>query len=825
MFGSNLLESSYQKYIEVYGDKVKSPTTNKLVKLTKTRFAQLYYGFENWSELKKLLQGINSTQDLLDILIKDDANLNNIIASSFKEFLSNSSISRFNNSKLELKDILYLSVKINSLAENDYKFYIDNGLKNRDIPVSLFNAVRKILSDPEWRKSVTLGRSEYKFLASNMWFEQNIIQKLDIIKNCKIPLGEFNSVKYSELWNELTDYLNQNKVDSWKSLNSFDVETVRNVCSEAVVRSLASVTEIVNYYKSSKIIESEHYYHSEKGLFPTRTNLEGMEPLKILFGSGKLGTEDIKIIDFYNDYCTKVSLKTKPKRNDDFFGIAPTSNHDDRDISFLLRSKSHLASPVLATYMLYNFGSSNFNIERLYAILYHMKRHPQLQPLIDKLEPLAVIEEKLSYNDTDMRSEILAATILARNASDLNSRDGFNAYKKTLASVYNAGHYELIIKECARLLNITMLEVEAGFIKNILVQSMVNISEYDLGRIPLLYINAAYYIVDRLKLSTLRLEPYVDKDVAKISNSINSTELLDILNLRQVNKEKNYPLILKSVGMELQTILHQGMGYRSITESVISTLSDLLNIIKIHDVEAGDIGVNGNIKHGLTAKLRSYLNRHVFNQHEQVRFHYSRSARRGGSNLAFFNERTAVFETLPSQIKKIYDHIKSKISYNEQLYSINLVFHLYLNKVTVSKIKEITEDYMIISHDEYIDVYGSLSKQEDVYRILKTYKPNQIRTHSIEDIRLVISSLRTEKDKYSMGYTQSSPKVVTIANIKHCDFDSIERLNSLLGKVGFGQYANKSPLENIIEKIAPKFTYYGFEFNAGGTDYMGEGIK
>jgi hypothetical protein len=77
---------------------------------------------------------------------------------------------------------------------------------------------------------------------------------------------------------------------------------------------------------------------------------------------------------------------------------------DSRSLDHILRNKSPLTSPVLATYLLHHLGEPEFSLERLYSFLYVIQKEPTLAPLCKLLEPIEDIRVSLRFNDGDLKT-------------------------------------------------------------------------------------------------------------------------------------------------------------------------------------------------------------------------------------------------------------------------------------------------------------------------------------------------------------------------------------------------------------------------------------
>ncbi|MCY9870421.1 hypothetical protein [Vibrio barjaei] len=787
MLRDKLTESIYQQYLTKIGETIRSQETGRRVKLSKQRFAALFL-VEKWSDLRATIETL-SDNDLIEFIASQDSKIIEASKIPLKQYFSSLTHS--------VQSWLFLMTCTDELSRADYDHYTSHGYS--DLPVSLKQALIKLFSDKGTFSKIKLNVDDAEFILSQLASNFEILDLVKILQEIdyKSVFQHLPNQLKQSFFSRLMERFETDDLPNLKSLKPLGKQCVHYLFCYGLNNQYLSIKEITDTY--NKTPHSDDYF-SRDLFFPDAHKEQSISPesaLELLIDTKLHPEPEIEALRFFNQHCRNVAATSNSRNTES----AP-------NIDSMLRSKSYLAAPVLATYLLYNYGSTRFSMERLYALLYKISRNPELEPLIDALEPLAAIEESLSYDKSDLNSKIIAATILTRNANILNSSDDADNYLHTLSSIYHAGHYDLVLKECARFIAITELGPISHSVLAFFQSTIQSITKDELSRVPTLFVNAAYIMATRYLMDTGDLVLFADNDVVALCNETFNVVTRQILDAR--DKDKISRNVTACLGLELTKYVNVPVaGYMPAHTYELETY--LIDALQMSGTQILDNQRNkacGKLK--LTPNQKRFNDKYLENGTRYI-------AHRGyGSRNHYLTEKD-FGGILPTVLKKIFDHIKD-LCHDHVFRSVEVVFFLHNLKFKPSDINYIGDRALGAFDGETFYLIGDLdTDQNAVYNLLKAHKPRFVVTINPEDIHLLTYD---RGEEFPHGYLNYRYTKLELTTIEQCDFNAIDVINEGVSELSLTKYANRSPLESIIEKMAPQFEFLGHTFNENGTKYF-----
>ncbi|MFZ3397678.1 hypothetical protein LCS82_09545 [Vibrio harveyi] len=778
-----LAEQTFNHYLAEYGDTIPNPNGVKPLKLTKQRFASMW-GFDYWRDYRAFIE-TNETAAISEHAASLDKKIIKVLAPALIEFLS--------------KDEMYVAEALKVYNElgllNDADFEHFSKRHYAELPISLKNFLMKLFTECDPSKCFKLRLQDCHFIATNLWDTLTLETKLAVFHRLNISDHTLPYQQQSELWNTCYAWLSdRSERPYWDNFYGAKTESIRRLIAVAVKSHFITIEQLLAIYHDVNSAHERDGYSWRDGLFGRQDGDKSLcDAVLWLFSGDELNDADKSALAFYERNCLPANLSSS---SDSCESIIP-----------LLRSKSNLAGPVLATYMLYNFGSAGFQIDTLYAIFYYLRRYPQLEPLIQKLEPLAKIEENLSYSNEELRSEVISATVLARNAatvcSSSSSNKSLDAYLDCLNNIFHAGHYHLVVKESARFIEITGLSYEPRAFQHLLEKSIHCISHEQLLGLSTNDINCAYLVAKRLHIDPAVLSGVVSDEVKGLANIFDNDEAMTVLEVRNNAAIKRIDIIYKALdafGYQYQLHLNIGpfsAGYHN--ETIDGLLFDALAMS----------GVSQQTTASKTTKLSKRLASFI---EDDDNSHYRR---RGRGAYQHYVYNVAELDGYPSNIRRLYEKISGAVSDN-LLYTKEVLAKLHLEKIEPKHIVHCCSYSFAAYKDDVLTVCGRMQNSSDIFDLLDKFRPNTV-THIDEDS---FHHTQYATDEYPYGRINAKEISIELHSISRWSKETLELVHSTFESLDLAQYSGSNPLSDLAKRLSPKFECCGALFNPEGTDYF-----
>ena len=740
-YRSNWVNDWYDAYVD------KLPKS-----IMKKPFAEML-GFENFVKLKSHLlrlsdEDINKFQK--SILQHNDENLNNALVQALFSKISQPTV---------IDCFKYLKA-YGELSSKDINEYAEKGCG--DMAVNVVPSFTEIVKKSR-QLSVKFSDNEKRFILKKYTDHINPDVYDSYIRSesslYSLSDSQFYTL-YQNLSMQLKDKLNLTKgVVAW-------------ILKLAVKKGFTNYSNIANAIN----MNNEWGDSTRRELANKKTVAEKTIAVSIWLGDKK-AEDDKKCLEFYRQYCKPTSTQmNRSKRHHPLTYFREEEYQDELpSIDHILTSKSDLAPPVLATYLLYNFASLDFKTERCYSILFVIQKMEILKPLVNMIEPLLKIDREKSFSDSDLKNDFVANFILL-NKIKLIETDP-DGYFNFIHSLYSTGKYELIIGEASRMIEITKLSIGNTKLDEYLIRSVQNISECSLSQIPLVLIEAAYLVLRRAGYEAKRLLPHVSNNKAESFDNLCKKEVsLYFKNSRESNRiTQNIVYFDDKNNRRYQGYHHD--SYYDLFGRMIEENNLNLTVDKI------DYSFTGmdSIAQATTGNLRN------------------------GSILE---------EKLTGKFKKIYNHF-----YDHSAIDISNVGSLaYLSSRNISSSRWLRKKY----ETKYISKNGELifielpSGRLLNYALTK-HKPSSITVLSTTHIYTNNENWRKPEKK------DMFLKVETyVLSIKNIESEMIENLNIFIEHskgLNLSKYFGHNPFTDIIKKHVPKFYYMDQCINEEGKEY------
>jgi len=485
--------------------------------------------------------------------------------------------------------------------------------------------------------------------------------------------------------------------------------------------------------------------------------------------------EDKVCMDFYKAHCVPAAMRIK-EPDGDYFGFSPPRGETLPDIEKVLKSKSDLAPPVLASYLLYNLASTGFSTERFYAILYIIGRLEILHPLIKQIEPVIRIDEINSYNTDDINSE-LAANFLLMNKVSLIERDP-KGYTEFVENLYYAGHYSLVIGESMRMLEFIKLGHRHSLINEFVVKAVDNSSLEELKKMGEKTLSSACIILELAGHDTSKLQPFIRKDRYAVFSQLRFSKFTQYFSQYQ---EHEY----RKISAELFHIRSIYDAERAVSANKMMIDIMLTNGLKIVDT---NFDMNFSANHAISKSVRLY-----------------NGGGRSGCNL---------MSSFPKRLEVLVLALSGVNSRDISVHDFTVSLFLYDNKIATKK------DLVTVGRSKYIYIDNALfvleeSSIEDNKEALLKYKP-----HTIHFLRS--PSIHGGIDKWGSDVSgiMGSLQQKSVTGLKPAFYDDYLSSKELLSDINIGQYFGHNPFMSIVEKMLPQFHYANELMNPNGKDYV-----
>lgn len=785
----------YQAYIDKHGDTIVSPKTKRTSKLTKTKFGR-HCGFANWSDFDAYC--INAKLvELPKALMQVDTAIAEIAKPYIFDLLT--------SQKQSVGDMLAVQQVMGDLSQSDLDHFLAHKYEN--LPISLKNALDGLFKTTSIKDRLRIDQDDAQYIYLRVWDQLAQTDKFTVLSELKFKLKLMEFHHFTPLWNEVNEYLSDKSNDvNWGCIDRDYLSGIRFLVAEAVKKKLVSIDELISIH--SAFVGERTYMSRGECLFGTDGEMTGTKAFLWLFeGVDKVSEDDKKALQFYDNYCRPADLTGKPQHSSLFYPYGDTQESLE-SIEHMLRSKSDLAAPVLATYMLYNNGSNKISIERLYAIFYYLLKFDQLHPLVEKLELLAKIEKDLSYCEDDLKSELIAATVLTRNASSIatGTKEQFDNYFDLLINIVKAGHYGLALREYARFIELCKLEFKPNAFKEILDVCLQHIDYQELLSLSQQDKNGVYLLGTLLSSDVEKLEPLVPDALKEQASIFKDDNLLRILSLRSGrgrsdDLEHRIKATVTALGCPLDHYTQiPGVGRTVLySDSIESRLADIMRLAR----PTTEKDKSSRLK--LNKRMATLMKE---DEHE-YRF---RHGRRGPQTTLVVSSDEV---NMPVKMKKVYEKLKNGVN-NNFLYSKEVLVRLHMAGVEPKHIVECGAYWFAVNIDDCLYLCGDVESQQDLTSLLFKYRPKKA-------IRIDYESLHHSSyvsDEFPNGYIHSRENIIEFQDMESWEEADIQRIYDVFSELDIKQYSGKNPLEMLSKRLAPKFEFHGVEFNTDGTDYF-----
>lgn len=782
-----IADKLYSDYLDSFGETVPNPNGKKPLKLTKQRFAGLY-GFDTWRDFKVLIES-NEPVRIAEHVAAYGVDI--------KRHTTPHIIDIFLSERQDVEKVLSLHAKLGNLSADVVKRYTaqDNEISNAevyDVLIDLFTAHEPALK-------FNLRLKDAQFIVAHLWDRASLKTRLAVFQILSIERKEFPEDKLTGLWKEINTLLSdRGEPPHWGNFAHANKEAIRRLTGTAVQRSLVTIGELKALYddKPKVNVELELQMLSssswQKGLFgPQGQQITQIDALLWLFKDNGLPEEDQEVLHFFDKHCCLPNLNDKPE--------------SFADLESILTSSSVIAAPVLATYLLNTLGRSDFTIERLFAIFFCLNKACHYESLINDLHCLATVSQCNSDATALLKSELIAAIILTRCATNVHKAtpEQFDIYLDTLASIMKQGHYALILNESSRFIELTRLESEPTEFEFLFKEALEKIPDEQLNTLAMHDLNAIYVLSKRMNVRAERLSSKVSEDMINASTIFDNPVAIEVLAVRSDARKNKLEEIYGAV---------DAFGYNSNTKSVPGQFhlgshreplqSHLFDALALSGPSERD-QVKSRI--ALTAELAPLL---------CVERPCSQLGNHRGSQLNRISE-VKELDGYPGNLMSFYEKLSQSVGSN-LLYSKEVLIKLHIEGYTPEDVIQCGRSYFVLLRSGDMTIFGEVNNQDKIFALLDEFRPKTVTNVSVYSMELNTMI----RDDYPHGSLLAEHKVISLQPDTTWDKEVLEEIRDTFKRINVEQYFGKNPLGDIAIRLAPIFDCCGVRFNPDGTDYV-----
>ena len=782
-------ESLYEDFFKLKDGKIESLATKKMVLLTRVRFAELF-GFKKWTDFCSFC--INSDYLSLFVYFEDK---NKEISNLSKPYVYANQTKK----RMSVSSLLSIKCLLGDALESDVEYFEKYHYKN--MPVSLKYYLNNLFNEINLEENIELENEDAIYIVSNLLNDMDFPRLFYVLSTVNnLDINAILQARFNWFFDSFFKLMSNKKtLPNWGDFTNINYESLtKKILSEAVNRKLITINELIDIYSGidDDWVKKDFFSHAHR-LFNTRRGRVSLIDALLWIFDSNISEEDKDALSFYEKHCHTQEIKATVVKRNPFEVLQTFGMREDTsvgDIAPLLRSKSILAAPVLATFMIFNNGSSNMSIEKLFAIFYYLGKYKELTPLVHKLESLARIESSLSYSDSDLHNEIIAATVLARNAGSINTDKDFDVYLNLLIKIFIAGHYRLVLREYSRVIELTKLAIPAKACSEVFSLALSKLPENELLSLSQTDKNGIYLVMLRMDCDVSRLTPHISDAVKELSSIFKETKTRNIINIKH-SMSKN-DIIHAARALELSRNYQIGFS----TEESIDDKTSLILYIAGARIIEDNTKIRGIRKH---IAVTEYLAEFMKNRLNEYRFR-----NRQGNNLQYPIESDIALMSV--NMKALYDKMNKDSIHSSK----EMIARLEIEGITPSDIITLNSHYLVAIKGMIMYVAGSLNNPQLLCSLICQHKPKKIVVLDIE----VESYFSDSKHRENGFYVND--KEVLFDKIDDLDGAIIDRVFDSFNELKLNQYEGLNPLEGLSDKMAPKFEYKGIVFNKGGTDYF-----
>jgi hypothetical protein len=743
--------------------------------LSKQKFAGLL-GAEKYTDLRKQLDKDKSLADFLQ---------NDVSPTDKKSLEIAFAVAKVTTQReLSVGTLLEALLAVDEVTRFDFDDYRAHGLSKKS-PISLTSIIFDYFL--KYPNRINLTSQEAKFLIQTRPNSISFPIKLELMHKH----GLFNLVDdpyFAILFKEIQMALEDGTV----TLSQYGRSMLTIDAYKALVKR-AFENSVITLAETAEILRSR---------FDRKISTEASEG-KLLYkvlsflGPGNSDSQDdIDAITFFFKACVPKGTIKQESRNtftDPYSFLTSRFDHDPdpnhNNIDAILKSKSLLASPVLATYLLNNFTNPGFSLERFYACLYVIMRVPELKQFVALVEPLLQIQLTHKYTETNLRNSIHAAFLLTQKAKTLNiSGQHMKSYIGFLSDLLEGEQYELLLAEVTRFIQFLGVSTANAGYTRIFEISLKRITDYYLKSLSQKVLNACYIYGKRFDVNVNRLHELVSEEHIQLCEQLTSQDIRRALHIDTDKVEIINRKITEHLAKSSQYKNYVNGHYGNYSgESPFAELARILSL--------SDVTISVEDKESFKGPLP-----------------YSKAFTINGRQINFKKD------LLTKKAQKI---ILSMGLTNSSYHDVNTIFcseadvftifYLYQKDISQVRSFKIEGRQPYVKFEDQIFIY-TIESFSDLSSILLKEKPGTITF--IDGRAYMYSSYGDNQNPITMY-----PNSLTIAGINPENYGWYESAQELKKKLGIAGYCGVNPLENVVRSKAPVFFYKNIMFNPGGTKY------
>jgi hypothetical protein len=734
----------------------------------KAQFGRLL-GFDNYSHMKKEL-GYWTDENLPKI---ESSVLKTNIPQLIKAFVE----IRFSTLESKsLKDCLELLLSTGELTSSDLEEYKSNGLTT-NISLSLKQVIKDELSYTNI-ENIKLTQEEEVYFINHHWESLPEVTKQSIINEKNINHLDAFALKVITMDILAVYKKKESLVKNYSNKVSNEIESKLLLCHKVLFKKNIVSCELL--FNSIKEIFSQCYSGTEHHIYVQYAEL-----------IEAINKDDKKVMSFYSQNCNKHDLNSDEPERDYGFDYNYGRNKPKKVlISSILRSKSPLASPVLASYILHSLGDSTFDIERLYACLYVIQKEPALIELSRTFEPLERINDTLTYTCDDLNNDIISVYVLSQRVQNLKTKDGVNNYIEILNELNNAGNYYLVLTQACRFIQLGALLIENNVFSNPFKYALSNASISDIEALDELEIEAVCYFAKKENISSGILAIYTSEEMLNNSKFLSEDWIKPLVS--------NYHKKAEILRDYFQRTNQNREAYH---HNYHTNHND--NFIWMLKVCSSEI---------TTEQISFAINKKIASAFSSSENHHRRNSQCGSHTESLTKNHLKIIEMFQG-----YD--------NENYIWLSLEQVLALDFFIKNKILN-KKDILVKDRDNTVSTI--IDKTLHVFFSIDTHVLTEyILKYNIENIVYYHSASISDKYKDDV-YKYQAPVIgkkgtlskVTISNISQDTMEKINKLSNHIKKLNIAKFEGSNPVNKLAERLAPKFYFMNKEFNQKGKSYQ-----
>ncbi|MAW98118.1 MAG: hypothetical protein CMN72_00415 [Sphingomonas sp.] len=558
-----------------------------------------------------------------------------------------------------------------------------------------------------------------------------------------------------------------------------NIKIAKLIFKRATEDGLATYEEVAEILKANKSAFVTEYGGNEASPIISATDSVSKLTETATWLGNKEIAQDKVCMDFFMEHCNPETLSLKKKRRREWIGGLPFDDSvGSVDISNILMSKSMIAPPVLASYLLYNIGSIEFSIERFYAILYVIQRLPVLRPFVESLEPIHRIESTRKYENRDLQNS-LSATFLLINKIKLLDRD-VDDYISFVHELFSAKQHALVIGESMRMIEAAKL-MSSTKLDNAIYHAVNEIDEQALKNMPLNCLHAAYILILRgTGQKAERLIPFIDEKSLSSYDKLANKDLQHALERPQTGRLEKHQEVRRFLSEPISRDAHYGFDSANHLEGLLrsTTLDDIK--ISFENIEVEYKGQSANY------------------------FHLNRGSYR-------FDITQNIIEHNP------FGKLIENLGFFKYIGEDDIALACYLNEEKIRGKKWINKE----DRDIYIFKEGRLVASANIHINTLFRLIIKLRPHTVE---LASMSHYYDRDyRYLSGEDNEvsvTMSVLKFSNLTDRVLDAFTLHYEFFSEVDLSKFFNYNPLQAEVKKHLPRFYFYGKTMNEEGREYQ-----